>query len=80
MAERMNEARQGWMSLRAASEFASVSEATLRREAKSGRLRGYKIGGRRVWRFRAEHVSQWLEGPTPEPAYPSARPSVGSAK
>jgi excisionase family DNA binding protein len=57
-----------WRTLAEAAEHARSSEATLRREAKRGRLRGYKIGGRRVWRFKAEDVDAWLEGRAEEPS------------
>ena len=29
----------------------------------AGRLPGYKVGGRRVWRFRVEDVDAWLQQP-----------------
>jgi excisionase family DNA binding protein len=53
-----------WLTLVEAAAFAKVSGATLRREAKAGRLRAYKVGGRRCWRFKAEDVTAWLEQST----------------
>ena len=47
-----------WMTLEQAAAYAKTSSATLRREAKNGRLRGYKIGGRRVWRFNAARIDE----------------------
>jgi excisionase family DNA binding protein len=37
--------------------------ATVRREANRGRLRGVKVGSR--WRFRLEAVDAYLDGETP---------------
>ena len=49
-----------WLDVRGAAGRVLCSEATVLREAREGRLRGYKIGGRRCWRFRAEDVDRWL--------------------
>jgi excisionase family DNA binding protein len=59
-----------WVDVRDAANRARVSAATIMREARSGRLRGYKIGGRKVWRFRPADIDAWVEGsstPTPFP-------------
>ena len=50
-----------WLTLIEAAQYAKVSGVTLRREARAGRLRGYKVGGRRLWRFKAEDVDAWLQ-------------------
>jgi excisionase family DNA binding protein len=50
-----------WITLKQAAERAQVSEATIRREAKAGRIRAAKVGGRRTWRFRPGWVDDWLE-------------------
>lgn len=50
-----------WLTLEQAAAYVQCSSATLRREAKSGRLRGYKVGGRRCWRFKAEDLDAWLQ-------------------
>ena len=50
-----------WLTLAQGARHANLSEATLRREARAGRLRGFKVGGRRVWRFRAEDIDAWFE-------------------
>jgi excisionase family DNA binding protein len=50
-----------WITLHEAAGYAGVSEATLRREAKAGHLRGYKIGGRRVWRFKVTDIDAYFE-------------------
>ena len=49
-----------WLDVRGAAEWALVSEATILREARVGRLRGYKVGNRKLWRFRREDVDGWL--------------------
>ena len=55
-----------WLSLAQGARYANVSGATLRREARAGRLRGFKVGGRRLWRFRPEHIDAWLEASSGE--------------
>ncbi len=57
-----------WLTLEEAARYARVSGATLRREAKAGRLRAYKVGGRRCWRFKAEDLDQWLVAGEPKVA------------
>lgn len=49
-----------WLTGRQAAVYVHLSEATLRREAKSGRLRAFKVGGRRVWRYRIDDLDSWL--------------------
>ena len=49
-----------WLDVRRAAARALCSDGTILREARSGRLRGFKLGGRRCWRFRAEDVDRWL--------------------
>jgi excisionase family DNA binding protein len=50
-----------WITLKQGAERAQVSEATLRREAKAGRLQAVRVGGRRSWRLRPEWIDAWLE-------------------
>ena len=50
-----------WITLHQGADRAQVSEATLRREAKAGRLRAVWVGGRRSWRLRPEWIDEWLE-------------------
>ena len=55
-----------WLDVRGAAARALCSDGTILREARAGRLRGSKIGGRRCWRFRTEDVDRWLmEGAEP---------------
>ena len=49
-----------WLDVQGAAARAVCSGGTILREARAGRLRGYKIGGRRCWRFLAQDVDQWL--------------------
>jgi excisionase family DNA binding protein len=58
-----------WLTLPEAAAYARVSQPTIRREARAGRLAAYKVGGRRMWRFRAVDLDAWLtESTTPERA------------
>ena len=50
-----------WLNAKGAATRASVSAATITREARAGRLRAAKVGGRKVWRFRPEWVDAWLD-------------------
>ncbi len=49
-----------WLNVQGAAARAVCSYGTILREARAGRLRGYKIGGRRCWRFLADDVDRWL--------------------
>ena len=49
-----------WLDVRGAAARAICSDGTILREARAGRLCGYKIGGRRCWRFLADDVDRWL--------------------
>ena len=53
-----------WLTRREAAGYARVSEATIGREARRGRLRCAKVGGRRSLRFRREWIDAWLAGET----------------
>ena len=49
-----------WVTVEGAADRAEVSTSTVLREARSGRLRGYRVGGRKLWRFRPEDIDAWL--------------------
>jgi excisionase family DNA binding protein len=49
-----------WLDVKAAAARVLVSESTILREARRGRLVGYKVGGRKCWRFRSADVDDWL--------------------
>jgi excisionase family DNA binding protein len=51
-----------WISLKDVATRASLSVATVRRAARTGRLRGIKVNNNRLWRFRPEWVDEWMEG------------------
>jgi excisionase family DNA binding protein len=51
-----------WLTLREAAERARVHPATLRREARAGRLRHARVAGRKLLRFRPEWIDGWLTG------------------
>ena len=49
-----------WLSTAAASVHGRVSVTTIVRAARRGDLKGVKVNGERVWRFRREWVDEWL--------------------
>jgi excisionase family DNA binding protein len=51
-----------WLDVAGAADRVLVSPSTIVREARAGRLRGYKVGGRKCWRFRPQDVDAWLTG------------------
>ncbi len=55
---------QAWLTLRHAAARAAVSEGTLKREVRRGRIRAARVGGRRCLRFRPSWVGAWLEAST----------------
>jgi len=61
-----------WLTLRSAAARAAVSEATIKREVRSGRIRCARVGGRRHLRFRAEWIDAWLDA--------SVTPSEGASR
>lgn len=51
---------QSWWTRREAAAYARVSEATIGREVRNGRLRHVRVGGRRSLRFKPEWIDEWL--------------------
>jgi excisionase family DNA binding protein len=49
-----------WLKINEAAEYARVSEPTIRREVRGGRLKAYRVGGKKALRFRVEDVDAWL--------------------
>jgi excisionase family DNA binding protein len=49
-----------WLKIDEAAAYARVSEPTIRRELKGGRLKAYRVGGKKALRFRVEDVDAWL--------------------
>jgi excisionase family DNA binding protein len=65
-----------WLSAEASAVRADVSPAKVLRDARAGKLRGYRVGGGRLWRFRIEDVDAWISGASPTPAGAHHRPRV----
>lgn len=61
-----------WLVVGEAAERAKVGPRTIYAEAKAGRLRAARVGGRRELRFRPEWIDAWLEA-TAEPVEVSRR-------
>src|SRR5690242_4689221 len=62
----MTAADAPWLDVAGAAVRALVSQPTILRAARRGQLKGYKIGGQRLWRFRPEDVDEWVtQGATP---------------
>jgi excisionase family DNA binding protein len=55
-----------WLKVGQAAARAQVSARTIYSEAKAGRLRAARVGGRRELRFRAEWIDQWLDDSAPK--------------
>lgn len=62
-----------WWTRREAAAYTRVSEATIGREVRNGRLRHARVGGRRALRFRREWLDDWLATaqPVEEPMFAS---------
>jgi excisionase family DNA binding protein len=71
----------GWLTLREAAEYARCSTVTIRREVRAGRLRAFRLAGRRTWRLRATDVDRWiLGGSADEPVvYTAPRPDANGS-
>ena len=50
-----------WLVVSEAAKRAKCGPRTIYNEAKAGRLRAARVGGRRELRFRPEWVDEWLE-------------------
>jgi excisionase family DNA binding protein len=49
-----------WLTAARTAEYVGVSITLVYRQARSGSLRGIKVGGGRCWRFHVEDVERWL--------------------
>ena len=65
---------EAWWTRRDAALYAHVSEATIGREVRAGRLRSVRVGGRRTLRFRRDWIDEWLSAslPVEEPVFTSS--------
>ena len=50
-----------WLSLQGAADHTKLSPATILRAVKRGDLTAYRVGGQRLYRFRAHDLDAWLE-------------------
>ena len=50
-----------WLTRQEGAQRARVSEATIGREVRAGRLRAARVGGRRALRLKPEWIDIWLE-------------------
>jgi excisionase family DNA binding protein len=50
-----------WLTLDEAAVYTRLSIATITRARKSGGLRGYKVQGKKLWRFHVADLDQWLQ-------------------
>jgi excisionase family DNA binding protein len=62
-----------WLDPRGAGAHATVSESTILRAARSGRLKGYKVGSGKLWRFRVEDIDAWIMKTTTPVAFEPRR-------
>lgn len=67
-----------WWTRREAATYVHVSEATIGREVRVGRLRHARVGGRRALRFKREWLDEWLAAGQPT-EHPVAEPHSGGA-
>ena len=51
-----------WLTLAEAAQYTKLSTASMTRARKSGALRGYKVQGKKLWRFHVTEVDGWLKG------------------
>jgi excisionase family DNA binding protein len=50
-----------WLTLLEAAEYTKVSTATITRARKAGGLRGYRVQGKKLWRFHVADLDRWLQ-------------------
>jgi excisionase family DNA binding protein len=72
-------ARERWWTRRDAAAYVHVSEATIGREVRRGRLRHTRVGGRRALRFRREWLDDWLTASEPVEEAMAANAMLDSA-
>jgi excisionase family DNA binding protein len=49
-----------WVDAAGAADYVVVSKQTILRAARCGALRGFRISGRKCWRFRLDDVDAWM--------------------
>jgi len=50
-----------WLTLDEAAAYTKLSTATITRARKSGNLTGYKVQGKKLWRFNVADLDRWLQ-------------------
>jgi excisionase family DNA binding protein len=55
-------ANSPWLTLDEAAAYTKLSPATITRARKCGALRGYKVQGKKLWRFHVADVDRWMTG------------------
>jgi excisionase family DNA binding protein len=50
-----------WLTLNEAGAYTKLSTATITRARKGGALRGYKVQGKKLWRFHVADLDRWLQ-------------------
>jgi excisionase family DNA binding protein len=55
-----------YLSLKQVAAYVGCSTVTLAREIRAGRLKAYKLAGRRVWRLQMVDIDSWMAGATVE--------------
>jgi excisionase family DNA binding protein len=50
-----------WLTLEEAATYAKLSTASITRARKSRALTGYKVQGKKLWRFNVTDIDRWLQ-------------------
>lgn len=50
-----------WLTLEEAAAYTKLSTASITRARKSGNLPGYKVQGKKLWRFHVADLDRWLQ-------------------
>ena len=50
-----------WLTLEEAAAYAKLSTASITRARKSRALPGYKVQGKKLWRFHVADLDRWLQ-------------------
>ena len=50
-----------WLTGEEAAAYTKLSTATITRARKTGDLRGYRVQGKKLWRFHVADLDRWLQ-------------------
>ena len=53
--------RSPWLTLEEAAAYTKLSTASITRARKSRALPGYKVQGKKLWRFHVADLDRWLQ-------------------